>query len=137
MIGLDTNVLIRYLVQDDEQQAQLATDLIENQCTIENPAFINEITLCEIIWVLKRAYRYDKTVILTILKQLLSIDEFYISSHPEAWAAYHDYEKGNADFSDYFIAQINKKMGCPVTFSFDKKACQHENFKFLTNVRPS
>ena len=132
MIGLDTNVLIRYIVQDDEQQAQLATDVIENQCTTENPAFINEITLCEIVWVLKRAYRYDKTVILTILKQLLSVDEIYISSHPAAWAAYYDYEAGNADFSDYFIAQINKQMGCPFTFSFDKKACQNENFKLLT-----
>lgn len=132
MIGLDTNVLIRYIVQDDEQQSQLATDVIENQCSVENPAFINEVTLCEIVWVLKRAYRYDKTIILTILKQLLSIDEVYISSHPAAWSAYYDYETGNADFSDYFIARINKLMGCPFTFSFDKKTCQNENFKLLS-----
>ena len=131
MIGLDTNVFIRYIVQDDEQQAQLATDVIENQCSVENPAFINEITLCEIVWVLKRAYRYDKAIILAVLKQLLSESEVYISSHAEAWEAYSDYETGNADFSDYFIARINKKMGCPFTFSFDKKACQHENFKLL------
>ena len=131
MIGLDTNVFIRYIVQDDEQQAQLATDVIENQCSVENPAFINEITLCEIVWVLKRAYRYDKTIILVVLKQLLGGSEVYISSHAEAWEAYSDYETGNADFSDYFIARINKKMGCPFTFSFDKKACQHENFKLL------
>lgn len=132
MIGLDTNVFIRYLVQDDEQQAQLATHLIENQCSKENPALINEIILCEIVWVLKRAYRYDKAVILTIIKQLLSSDEIYISSHTEAWAAYHDYENGNADFSDYFIARINQKFGCPCTFSFDKKASQSDNFKLLT-----
>lgn len=132
MIGLDTNVLIRYIVQDDEQQSLLAANLIENQCSAENPAFINEITLCEIVWVLKRAYRYDKIVILTVLKQLLCIDEVYISSHAEAWATYYDYQTGNADFSDYFIARINKKFGCPFTFSFDKKACQNENFKLLT-----
>jgi predicted nucleic-acid-binding protein len=131
LIGLDTNVFIRYIVQDDEQQAQLATDVIENQCSVENPAFINEITLCEIVWVLKRAYRYDKTIILAVLKQLLGGSEVYISSHAEAWEAYSDYETGNADFSDYFIARINKKMGCPFTFSFDKKACQNENFKLL------
>ncbi len=132
MIGLDTNVFIRYLVQDDEQQAQLATDLIENQCSKENPALINEIILCEIVWVLKRAYRYDKAVILAIIKQLLSSDEIYISSHAEAWAAYHDYENGNADFSDYFIARINQKFGCPCTFSFDKKACKSDHIKLLT-----
>lgn len=133
MIGLDTNVLIRYIVQDDELQARLAGDLIENQCSTENPAFINEITLCEIVWVLKRAYRYDKVVILTILKQLLSISEICISSHTAAWAAYSDYETGNADFSDYFIARINKKAGCPFTFTFDKKACQNGNFKLLSS----
>jgi predicted nucleic-acid-binding protein len=131
LIGLDTNVFIRYLVQDDELQAQLATDLIENQCNKDNPALINEIILCEIVWVLKRAYRYDKSVILTIIKQLLSTDEIYISSHSEAWAAYHDYDNGTADFSDYFIARINQKLGCPCTFSFDKKACQSNNFKLL------
>ncbi len=132
MIGLDTNVFIRYLVQDDELQAQLATDLIENQCSKENPALINEIILCEIVWVLKRAYRYDKAVILAIIKQLLSSNEIYISSHAEAWAAYHDYEYGNADFSDYFIARINQKFGCPCTFSFDKKACKSDHIKLLT-----
>ena len=58
MIGLDTNVFIRYIVQDDEQQAQLATDVIENQCSVENPAFINEITLCEIVWVEKVASNF-------------------------------------------------------------------------------
>lgn len=97
MIGLDTNVIVRYLVQDDEQQSKLATDLIEDQCSSESPLFINEITLCEIVWVLKR-----------------------------------DYEVGNADFSDYFVGQLNKKQGCAFTYSFDKKACQHEHFKMLT-----
>ncbi|MCD2449351.1 PIN domain-containing protein [Methylicorpusculum oleiharenae] len=69
MIGLDTNVIVRYLVQDDEQQSKLATDLIEEQCSTETRLFINEITLCEIVWVLKRAYGYDKAVILDILQQ--------------------------------------------------------------------
>lgn len=57
---------------------------------------------------LKRAYRYDKSIILEVLKQLLGGSEVYISSHVEAWEAYADYETGNADFSDYFIARIKK-----------------------------
>jgi predicted nucleic-acid-binding protein len=125
-------LLSRYIVQDDEEQAKLATDLIESQSSLENPVFINEITLCEIVWVLKRAYRYDKSVILAIVKLLLSNSEMNIASHLEAWAAFHDYETGNADFSDYFIGQINKNKGCLVTFSFDKKACQNDNFKLLS-----
>ena len=55
MIALNTNVWIRYIVQDDEQQAPLAIKII-NPCSVDNPVFINEITLCEIVWVLKRAY---------------------------------------------------------------------------------
>lgn len=131
MIGLDTNVLVRYIAQDDKQQSLLASNLIESKCSVENPAFINEITLCELVWVLKRAYRYDKSVILLVLKKLFEIDEIYISSHTEAVKAYHSYEIGNADFSDYFIAEINKKFGCEFTFSFDKKACQNDSFKLL------
>jgi len=134
LIGLDTNIWVRYIVQDDERQAQLATEVIETQCSIENPAFINEITLCEIVWVLKRAYQYDKAIILNLLNQLLSVDEVYIASSVQASAAYHDYSVGNADFSDYFIAQINKNLGCSYTLSFDKKACQHDNFKLLTDL---
>jgi len=57
LIALDTNVWVRYIVQDDEQQAPLAIKII-NQCSVDNPVFINEITLCEIVWVLKRAYGY-------------------------------------------------------------------------------
>lgn len=132
MIGLDTNVIVRYLVQDDERQAKLATDLIEEQCSIGNQFLVNEVTLCEIVWVLKRAYGYEKAVILDILQQLFNCQELLISSHSEASLALLDFETGNADFSDYFIAQLNKKQGCVFTYSFDKKACQHEHFKWLT-----
>ena len=132
MIGLDTNVLIRYIVQDDEQQAKLATDLIENECSKENYCFINEVTLCEVVWVLKRAYHYDKTIILNVINGILTSNEIRVASQQQAWIAYYDYEEGSADFSDYFIAQLNKKFGCTVTISFDKKACGHENFKFLS-----
>lgn len=133
MIGLDTNVWIRYIVQDDKQQSKIATDLIEKTCSLSNPAFINEVTLCEIVWVLKRAYRYDKTIILTVLKRLFNINEVRVASLQEALQAYNDYESGNADFSDYFIARINQKFDCKYTFSFDKKACQSQFFKLLTS----
>lgn len=133
MIGSDTNVLIRYIVQDDSEQAMLATEFIENQCNEDNPAFINEITLCEVVWVLKRAYKYEKEVILNILQQLLKSCEIIIASEQCAVAAYQDYETGNADFSDYFIVQLNKQHGCRITLSFDKKACKHPDFKCLSS----
>ncbi|MGR9014416.1 MAG: PIN domain-containing protein [Gammaproteobacteria bacterium] len=117
-------------MQDDELQARLASYLIETNAYRKSCLY--QCITCEIVWVFKRAYRYDKAVILTILKQLLSISEVCISSQPSAWAAYSDYETGNADFSDYFIARINKNAECPYTFTFDKKACQNGNFKLLS-----
>ena len=134
MIGLDTNVLIRHIVQDDEKQSKLATAFIEDQCSVENPAFINEITLCEVVWVLKRAYRYDKAIILNVLKHLLNSNDLQLASYQAVVLAYEDYEQGKADFSDYLIARINQKSGCQVTVSFDKKACDSQNFKLLDEL---
>jgi len=134
LIGLDTNVLIRYIVQDDEKQSKLATAFIESQCSAENPAFINEITLCEVVWVLKCAYRYDKAIILNVLKQLLNSIDLQLASYQAVVLAYEDYEQGRADFSDYLIARINQRAGCQVTVSFDKKACDSQNFKLLDEL---
>ncbi len=66
MIGLDTNVLVRYLSQDDPEQARITTEYIENNCNKNQPAFINHIVLCETIWVLQRAYKVNKTLIVPI-----------------------------------------------------------------------
>ena len=134
MIGLDTNVLIRYIVQDDEKQSRLATAFIENQCSAENPAFINEITLCEVVWVLKRAYRYDKAIILNVIKQLLNSNDLQLASYQAVVLTYEDYEQGKADFSAYLIARINQKSGCEMTVSFDKKACDSQGFKLLDKL---
>jgi predicted nucleic-acid-binding protein len=134
LIGLDTNVLIRYIVQDDEHQAKLATAFIESHCSAENPAFINEITLCEVVWVLKRAYRYDKAIILNVLKQLLNSNDLQLASYQAVVLAYGDYEHGKADFSDYLIGRINQKSGCQVTVTFDKKAGDGQGFKFLDEL---
>ena len=58
MIGLDTNILVRYLVEDDAKQASKAAHLIETRCTEDSPGFINRVVLCELVWVLESAYGY-------------------------------------------------------------------------------
>lgn len=63
MTGLDTNVLVRYIVQDDAKQARLATRHLESQCTPDSPGRINVIVLCELAWVLARGYGYDRQVV--------------------------------------------------------------------------
>lgn len=76
MIGLDTNILVRYIVEDDPQQAALANELIDKQCTTKNPAFINLIVLSELVWVLTRAYSCNRSQISEILQNILLTENF-------------------------------------------------------------
>lgn len=130
MIGIDTNILIRYIVRDDENQAK-AADKIMGSCSENMPALINQIVLVEMVWVLKRFYKYSKLDILKILELILFNSDIEVLNSEEAKKAFIEYEKGNADFSDYFIAAINSHNGVLFTFTFDKQAAQCNGFKLV------
>ena len=130
MIGIDTNIIC-YLTQDDPKQAAKASKFLENSCTKENPGFINQLILCEIIWVLSHGYKYPKTSIIQVIKQLLNTAELSIENPDQTWSALRDFESGRADYSDYLIACKNKQVGCKVTFTVDKKAAKHQSFELL------
>jgi predicted nucleic-acid-binding protein len=131
MIGIDTNILIRYITQDDEIQSELATKFIEKNCTGSKPGYINQIVICEIIWVLRRAYGYDKKIVIQVVEKLLRSSEIVVENSPNIWKALNEYENGNADFSDYLIALSNNNAGCDFTITFDKKASGNKLFKIL------
>lgn len=121
MFGLDTNVLVRYFVQDDESQAFRATKIFEKISNI-NPAFVNNIVMCELIWVLSRAYRYEKPLIVNVINQLLGTMNIEFENVEVLRKSLRHYANGNADFSDYLIAEINKINQATTTYTFDKKA---------------
>ena len=129
MIGLDTNVLVRFIVQDDLAQSRIATRLIETKLTFECKGFVSSVVLCEVLWVLKRAYRQPKEQLLAVVKSILETEVLEIENRDSAWRAYYDFDEGDADFSDYYIAQINKAHGAPVTATFDECALKHRLFK--------
>lgn len=129
MIGIDTNILIRYIIQDDPIQSRLATKFLESNINKANPGFISQIVLCEIVWVLRRAYGYDKPIILQVLNQIIDTSEFIIENSESARQALRDFKEGNADFSDYLIGSANKYHGCEYTLTLDKKAAIHPNFR--------
>ena len=126
MIGIDTNVLVRYLVQDDLVQSEKSTNLIERQCSLSSPGRIATIVLCELVWVLIGAYKYDKKLVVKVLEQLIVTAEFSIESERIVGKAINDYKAGNADFSDYLIINNNQQAGCTKTYTFDKKLLQHK-----------
>ena len=129
MIGLDTNVLVRYITQDDPQQCAKVDALFENQLSQENSAVISKIVLCELTWVLSHAYGYSREQIALVIQQMLITQEFVIEDSENAIKALQDYQAGKAGFADYFLAQTHLSMGAKHTVSFDKKALQNNLFQ--------
>jgi len=122
MIGLDTNVLVRYLTQDDPAQAELANKIIDEQLTSRNPGFISSIVLVEVVWVLEVCYEQTKIAIEEIVSGLLTTRQLMIDEADLVYLALKRFSGGNADFSDALIAVISESRGCTSILSFDKKA---------------
>ena len=131
MIGLDTNVLVRYVVQDDPAQGAAAAALVESRCTVEQPGLIATVVLAELVWVLRGAYRYDKPTVVDVLRQVLRTSAFRVEDPPLAWAALRHYERGTADFADHLIGEGNRSRGCETTYTFDQQAASGRNFTAL------
>ena len=131
MIGLDTNVLVRYIVQDDPQQTRKATRWIEGSCTEENPGFIAHVVLCELVWVLTSAYRYPKPSVVGVLEQILRIAQLRVEDPELAWLSVNDYRRSNADFSDHLIGRLNAAHGCAKTITFNRSAESAAGFELI------
>ena len=131
MIGLDTNVVIRYLVQDDKKQSALASRFIEKSLTTDAPGYINHITLCEIVWVLQRCYDVKKQQVREIIEGLLTTKQFIVENVEVAWKAVRAFDANNADFCDALIGQANRHSGCKHTVTFDRKAANLPGFDLL------
>jgi predicted nucleic-acid-binding protein len=131
MIAVDTNILIRYITNDDKEQSILAAKLLDSYVGQEKSIFINNVVLCELIWVLTRGYKYPKEQIIKTLKLLLSSIEFEFESHELAFLAVIEYETADADFSDILIGLTNHNIGCSATYSFDQRALKSKYFKKL------
>jgi predicted nucleic-acid-binding protein len=121
VIGLDTNVLVRYIAQDEPVQAAQATRLIEN-FTAEAPGFVSTVTLVETVWVLSRAYETAKTEILQIIEGLLRARELVIEDAETHYLALSQFAATTLDYADAVIAQAGRRAGCEFTATFDRRA---------------
>jgi len=128
MIGLDTNILLRYLVKDDLVQWERATRFISTRCTIENPGFIDRIALCEMVWVLTRGHGYGRADIVRVVGRLLASPELLLEDEELVRDALQSYERSGIDLSDALMAKVNLAHGCGATATFDRRAAKMDGF---------
>jgi predicted nucleic-acid-binding protein len=129
--GVDTNVLIRFIVRDDADQAAAADRFLERECSRDEPCLINRIVLCELVWMLDRGYRYRRGPIAGVIDKILRTEELRVENAAEAWAALQAYRDGRADFADGLIGRTNRALGCAATATFDRAASRMEEFRLL------
>ena len=122
MIGLDTNVIVRYITQDDAKQAEKANKLIEKNLSARKPGYITLVTLVEIVWVLDSCYEQPKESILNVIYALLTTRQIVVERADSVYIAMKRYRSGKADFSDAVISVVAENDGCDSIVTFDKKA---------------
>jgi len=121
MIAIDTNVLVRYLVNDDPKQARKAKALVHQLDSEEARAYVSDIVLCELVWVLARRYGFDRAQIGLTLKRLTGARQLRFISSDNILRAIGAYESGKGDFADYLIREHAAAAGCESVATFDKK----------------
>jgi predicted nucleic-acid-binding protein len=131
MRGLDTNVLVRYLVADDDKQLA-AVDRIMAQCRHrQEQVFVPVLVLCETVWVLASRYEQPKAAIVTALDRILSTDLFVVEQASLVRQCLEAYSRGKGDFADYVICGTTAENGCRETVTFDRALRGERGFTVL------
>jgi predicted nucleic-acid-binding protein len=123
MTGLDANVLVRYVMQDDPRQTPRANRLIES-LSADEPGFVPRVALVELVWVLSGSYGLARAQVATVLDTLLRSRELVLDRADLVTQALGRYANGGADFADALIERIAAGAGCATTFTFDAGAAR-------------
>jgi predicted nucleic-acid-binding protein len=129
MIGLDSNVVVRYLVQDDPDQSRRATEIIERRLNIRNPGFISVVAIAETVWILDRAYRFSDEDIAAAIERTLQTDVLVVEREQEVFAAMTALKEGLGSFADALIGALDAAAGCSATLTFDRRALRLPEFE--------
>jgi predicted nucleic-acid-binding protein len=130
MIGLDTNVLVRYIMQDDLKQSPLATRLIESR-SVESRGFVALVSVVELFWVMSSAYELDRGQLIAALEGLLRTKELVVERAEIVWKALRIFQTANVDFADCLIERSAAAAGCERTMTFDRGAAKNAGMTLL------
>jgi predicted nucleic-acid-binding protein len=128
VIGIDTNILVRYLVQDDAVQAAIATDIFERRLAEENGGFVSVIAMTETAWVLERSYGLSAQEIAQAIEHILQVDLLTVENEHEVFTAMIVLKTNRGSFSDTLIAALGTRAGCSRTLTFDRRALRLPGF---------
>ena len=131
MIGLDTNVLVRYVTQDDPVQSRRASEVIEHRLTEEDPGFVSIVAIVETAWVLDRSYGFTPREISAAVESLLQIDVLIVENEQEIFTAMAVLKDGRGSLADALIAELGRRAGCRRTLTFDHKAARLPGFELV------
>ncbi len=130
MTGLDTNVVVRFFVEDDPDQFQRAGNLLRS-FTPQDPGFISLVCLAEWVWVMRSQYRVSKALILEFLDRLLEAPELMFEHQAAVAEAVRQFAAGTCDFADHLIEKVGKSAGCDRTVTFDIQASRSAGMRLL------
>jgi predicted nucleic-acid-binding protein len=128
MLGIDTNVLVRFLVRDDQTQFEKVRKLLKREVSNGRRVFINQLVLLETEWVLRSRYGLAKTQMLETISGLLDAPDVQLEDEPSIEEAVFVWRDANADFADCLIGARNRRLGCKATATFDTKALKLPGF---------
>lgn len=128
MLGIDTNVLVRFLVRDDEAQFEKARKLIKRELAAGHCVFVNQLVLMETEWVLRSRYAVPKNQIIEIISGLLDASDVQFEDEPTIEEAIFIWKESAAGFADCLIGAQNRRQGCRATATFDLKASKLPSF---------
>jgi len=131
VIGIDTNILVIYLTQDDEVQSARARYIMEERLTEDSPGFISLVSLAEMAWVLRHSYALATEAIAAIIHDLLRSTTILVQNEREVFTALSYFESGAASFSDALIGALGTWAGCTTTLTFDRQASRLPDFELV------
>jgi predicted nucleic-acid-binding protein len=129
MQGLDTNILIRYLTQDDPVQSQKAAEIIERRLSPENPGFVSLVTMAETVWVLESVYGFRAAEIAVGVERMLQAESLVIQNEQQVFTAAQALKSRRGEFADALIGALGAWAGCESTLTFDRKAARLAGFE--------
>lgn len=129
MIGIDTNILVRYLTGDDAIQSVKASEIIESRLTREAPGFISVVAMAELAWVLERAYGFTDHEVAAAIERILQAGVLVVENAYEVFTAMIALRDGYGSFADTLIGCLGTRAGCSRTLTFDRKASRIPGFE--------